>query len=468
MSTELGESIPETWDNCVRRLVARTAKPGVLKLVHPKPGLVRVYLRLFRVSGSVFGFFAHRLWNQFFLSVEGGGAERRVALQRRSALRLKEILERSGGAAVKIGQQMALRPDVLPEAYCDALNDLFDESAEPIDPQVVKQIVGKGLQQKEELYHRGILRSRCEPDQALNAIFPFFDAKNPIGKASIACVYPAVLFTGEKVAVKVMRPDIQKTIALDLAVLDRLLLTLEFLTLIKPGLSETFRKEIRLMLWEELDFRKEIRYQELFRLYHPKGNRFRVSAPKVYYNYSSDRVIVSEFIQGISVKVIQRAIDERDQTALELLDHFNINRKVIAKWLIQASHYGFFECPFFHGDPHPGNILVQPNNRIYLVDFGACGVFAEKDRKVLRQMHQFKSQEDIGGMVQCVVKLADPLPPLDVYGFTKRLEDEWWQGSYGVESKHPEWWERTSCRLWIALFDTAREYKVPLPLNMLA
>jgi ubiquinone biosynthesis protein len=487
MSLEDGESFPETILSDavggvpaarvagsprisgirVERSVARVAKPAAMAPVQPKPALVLVYLRLFGISGSVAKFFALKLWDQFFFSVEGGGAERQVELERRSGQRLKEMLERVGGAAVKIGQQMAMRPDVLPEAYCDALQDLFDESAEAIDPMIVRRIVGEALVAKKDLYYNGILPGGCGTSEALDVVFPFFDAKNPIGKASIACVYPGVLFTGEKVAVKVMRPGIRKTIALDLAVLDRLLLGLEFLTLIKPGLSKTFRKEIRYMLEEELDFRKEIRYQEVFRIYHPRKNRFSVSAPKVYYDYSGDQVIVSEFVQGIPVKAILRAVDERNEAALQLLDQFNIDLKTIAKRLIRASHYGFFECPFFHGDPHPGNILIQPNNRIYLLDFGACGVFAEKDRKVLRQMHQFKSQGDVGGMVQCVVKLADPLPPIDVFEFSKRLEDEWWQGSYGVESKHPEWWERTSYRLWVALLDSAREYNIPMPLKML-
>jgi len=451
----------------VKRMAAPAAQPGVFKPILPKPGWIAVFRRLLRISGSVFIFFALKLRDQWFLSVEGGEVERRWELERSSARRLKEILDRLGGAAVKIGQQMALRPDVLPEAYCEALKDLFDESAEAIDPVAVKQIVGEALVAKKVLYDKGILQHSWSPEKALRAVFPFFDEKNPIGKASIACVYPGILFTGQKVVVKVMRPGIKKTIALDLAVLRRLLKTLEFLTLIKPGLSKTFRTEIQLMLEEELNFRKEIRYQEIFRIYHPKKNRFRVSAPKVYYDYSDERVIVSEFVQGISVKDIQRAIDERNQEALQLLDQFNIDRKVIAKRLVRASHYGFFECPFFHGDPHPGNILIRPNNRIYLLDFGACGVFAEKERKVLRQMHQFKSQEDIGGMVQCVVKLAEPLPPIDVFEFTKKLEDEWWHGSYGIESKHADWWERTSLRLWVALTRTAREFQMPLPLNML-
>lgn len=442
----------------------------------PQPGRVAVGLRMIRISGGVIGFFFHKYW--------AGRARRRLGegedksrLDRESGERLVRMLERFGGAAVKIGQQMSMRRDMLPKAYCDALEQFLDDVAEGIDPAKVRQIVAGTLRANQKLLDRGLLPERCNDEKALSSVFPSFDpenpegtsfdAENPVGKASIACVYRAVLHSGEKVVVKVMRPGIAHKIAVDLKVLDCVCRVLEFLTIVWPGWTKTFREQLRSMLSEELNFRKEIRYQELFRLYHRRRGKYRISAPKVYYPYSGKEVIVAEFIQGVSVRDLQAALDRRDEGALELLDRLNIDRKVLAKHLIRASFYAFFECPFFHGDPHPGNILVQPDNRIYLVDFGACGVFAEKERKVLRQLHRFKSQGDVGGMVQCVIKLAEPIPPIDVLGFTKDLENVWWHGLYGVESKHPEWWERTSVRLWAGLLDLTRDCHIPMPLNML-
>lgn len=433
----------------------------------PQPGFFAVGLRLIRVSWGLIGFFLRKYWAGLVDRLWGTGANK-SHLDRESGERLARMLERFGGAAVKIGQQMSMRRDILPQAYCDALRHFLDDLAEGIDPDEVRKIVGETLRANRKLFDRGLLPHGCDNKKALNTVFRFFDAENPVGKASIACVYRAVLHSGEKVVVKVMRPRVAHTIAVDLAVLDRVCRGLECLTIMfQPGFTETFRQQLRFMLTEEVDFRKEIRYQELFRHYHRRRGTYGVSAPKVYYPYSGNRVIVSEFIQGISIKDLQAALNRRDEATLALLDRLNIDRKVLAKHLVRASFYAFFECPFFHGDPHQGNILVRPNNRIYLVDFGACGVFAEKERKVLRQLHQFKSQGDIGGMVQCVVKLAEPLPPIDVLRFTKDLENVWWHGSYGVESKHPEWWERTSVRLWAGLLELTRQYKVPMPLNML-
>lgn len=442
----------------------------------PEPGWVAVGLRTIRISGGIIGYFFQRYWAGMGSRRSGAGADKSW-LERESGERLARMLERFGGAAVKIGQQMSMRRDILPKAYCDALEQFLDDVAEGIDPKKVRQIVGGTLRANRKLVDCGLLPEGCDDEKALSTVFPSFDAENPggtsfdaenpAGKASIACVYRAVLHSGEKVVVKVMRPDVARKIAVDLKVLDCVCRVLEFLTIIWPGWTETFREQLRSMLSEELDFRKEIRYQELFRLYHRRRGKYRISAPKVYYPYSGKQVIVAEFIQGISVRDLQAALDRHDEAALELLARLNIDRKVLAKHLIRASFYAFFECPFFHGDPHPGNILVQPDNRIYLVDFGACGVFAEKERKVLRQLHHFKSRGDVGGMVQCVIKLAEPIPPIDVLAFTKDLENVWWHGLYGVESKHPEWWERTSVKLWAGLLDLTREYHIPMPLNMM-
>jgi predicted unusual protein kinase regulating ubiquinone biosynthesis (AarF/ABC1/UbiB family) len=432
----------------------------------PKPGWVAVVLRTIRISGGIIGFFFHKYWAGRVSRRLGEGADK-SRLDREAGERLARMLERFGGAAVKIGQQMSMRRDMLPKAYCDALDRFLDDVAEGIDPAKVRQIVGGTLRANQKLLDRRLLPEGCSDEMALSAVFRSFDAENPVGKASIACVYRAVLHSGEKVVVKVKRPDVAHKIAVDLEVLDYVCRALEFLTIVWPGWTETFREQLRSMLSEELDFRKEIRYQELFRLYHRRRGKYRISAPKVYYPYSGKQVIVAEFIEGVSVRDLQAALDQRDEATLELLARLNIDRKVLAKHLIRASFYAFFECPFFHGDPHQGNILVQPDNRIYLVDFGACGVFAEKERKILRQLHHFKSKGDVGGMVQCVIKLAEPIPPIDVLSFTKDLENVWWHGLYGVESKHPEWWERTSVRLWAGLLDLTRDCHIPMPLNML-
>ena len=368
--------------------------------------------------------------------------------ERRGGARLRRVFEILGGALVKVGQQLSLRLDILPAAYCDALARLLDESDRDVPFEYARE------------------RIEAAAGKPLGEIFRAFDPA-PIGSATIACVYQAYLLSGERVAVKVRRPGIVKLFNTDLTVLDWVLTFVETLTIIRPGVSLTFRDEMRKLLLEELDFRTEARYQELFRRYFKKYKRLHITAPKVHFEYSAEDVMVSEFVEGIWVKDLIAAINAKDEKSLAYVRELGIKPKRIAKQLVLASHYSLFECPFFHGDPHPGNIVVRPDNKIVLVDFGACGVFTEKERNLMRQLHYFKSMDDIGGMVQSVIALMEPIPPIDMEGFERDLQNEWWHAFYGILSKHAEWWERTSFRLWLALMRLVREYEIPMPRHML-
>lgn len=372
----------------------------------------------------------------------------RLRLPGRRARRLRQALQGLGGTFIKIGQQLAIRSDLLPQVYCRELEHLLD-NADSIPEQYVREVLERqGGRPLEQLFR---------------SPFDF----TPVGKASIACVYRAQLASGAVVAVKVRRPGIVALFKADLAALGWVARAAEFLTLLRPGISRTFRSELAAMLYEELDFRIESRYQELFRRYFKRRPELRITAPRLHFELCGHDVLVSEFVSGVWMKELMAGVESGDASYLERLRGFGIDPAAIAKRLIRGSHYGFFECPFFHGDPHPGNILIQPDNQIVMVDFGACGVFAQRERDQLAQLHYFQSREDVGGMVQCVIGLMEPLPPIDVDAFRRALEDAWWKGFYGVKSRHAAWWERTSFRLWSALLRLVREHGIPMPLNVL-
>jgi predicted unusual protein kinase regulating ubiquinone biosynthesis (AarF/ABC1/UbiB family) len=392
-------------------------------------------------------------WDRLTFDWRGAAARERKAtrtalLMQRRAVRLRRILQRWGGTFIKVGQQLAIRADVLPPVYCQELEQLLDEA--PAIP---------------EAHVRAVLERKTGKPLGETFVLPF-DFR-PIGSASIACVYRARLLSGEVVAVKVRRPNIVRAFKADLAALDWLLGTAEFLTLWRPGFTATLRSELRLMLLEELDFRIEVRYQELFRRYLRKRKKLKTTAPKLHFDLCGHEVIVSEFVAGVWMKDLMAGVESGDRAYLDALRELDIDPEKVARQLIRGSHYAFFECPFFHGDPHPGNIAIQPGNRIVMVDFGACGVFAERERHHLSQLHYYQAREDVGGMVRCVINLMEPLPPIDLDGFRRALEDAWWKGYYGIKSRHAKWWERTSFRLWSALLGQVHEYAIPLPLNVL-
>ena len=352
-----------------------------------------------------------------------------------------------GGAFTKIGQQLSLRQDIFSPAFCKELKELQD-NAKPFAFAYTKKVLEDRTQSK------------------LEDLFQEFD-ENPIGKASIACVYRAVLWSGDVVAVKVKRPRIEKVFSADISALSLLLQVLEFLTLLKSGISYNLRQEIKEMFTEELNFNIEKRYQELFRefMLEKQNKRFNVTAPRIYFGLSSDKIIVSEFLEGgiFMSSYMKLSKEEKARKLAEL----NIDAKKVAKRLIQLNHFSFYELPFFHGDPHPGNVYLRANNKIVLVDFGSCGTFGEKERNLMKLMQYYYTQRDVSGMTQSVVSLMEPLPPIDVHAFTKELEVEWWHGYYGIISKHAHWTEKTSFRLWSALFRISRKHNVPMPLHML-
>lgn len=417
-----------------------------------RAGVFRTALRLAELMAALSYFLAANLldwlaldWLRLFR--RRTVADRGLRLVGRRAVRLRQILQRLGGPFVKIGQQLSIREDVLPMAYCRELRRLQDDT-NPIAEDYVREVLER--------------QGRRPLEEVFAAPFDF----TPCGKASIACVYRARLPGGELVAVKVRRPGIVRSFKADLAALDWVLRSAEYLTLVRPGTTATFRSELKLMLLEELDLRTEARYQELFRRYFRRRPRLRTTAPRLHFELCGQDVIVSEFVAGVWMKELMDAVASGDPAGLAALP-FDIRPAVVAKRLIRGSHYGFFECPFFHGDPHPANILIQPGNRIVMVDFGACGVFAQRERDQLAQMHYYHSREDVGGMVQCVIGLMEPLPPIDLDGFRRALEHAWWTGFYGVKSRHAQWQERTSFRLWSALLRLVQHYRVPMPLNVL-
>jgi len=371
---------------------------------------------------------------------------RRGSIERR-AVRLRQMFERMGGTAVKIGQQMAIRIDLVPYAYAFELSKLLDKV--PPFP------VGKAIEAIERTTGRPLAES-----------FASFDP-TPIGSASVACVFQGVLRTGERVAVKVRRPGIGVIFTADCRALDWAMNLLERLTILKPGFTRNLVTEFRNMLLEELDFVKEARYTELFSRGLYKAKIHDTRAPRVHFDLSGEDVLVMEFITGVFMTEIIAAVEQKDGRILALLDRLDIHPKRLARLLLRTNHFSMFENLLFHADPHPANIIVRPGGQLVLIDFGSCGTYTWKERYIWRQLAHAHLRQDVAQMVQAALALIEPLPPIDIDEFTKRVEEVFWQDLLAFKSKHSEWWERTSARIWISFLELSREYQIPMNLNML-
>ncbi len=281
---------------------------------------------------------------------ETGGAEAAPSAQGQAlAIRFREAIEDLGPTFIKFGQILSTRPDLIPAVFCDELQGLQDD-VEPMGLDDVKSVI------REELGR--------DPDQ----VFAAFD-EAPLAAASIAQVHRARLEGGEAVAVKVQRPGIGATIEADLDILywlaRQLVAVAPETRLFDPaGIVREFEKAIR----KELDFAAEARHMERF------ARNFRdvdyVHIPTVHKPLSTSKVLTMEFIDGVKIT---------DAVTQGLGDG-----EVLAKRALHSLFKQFFKDGFFHGDLHPGNILVVPGNRLVYLDFGLVGRLTPdmKDRVV--------------------------------------------------------------------------------------
>jgi ubiquinone biosynthesis protein len=365
---------------------------------------------------------------------------RRDTDQRR-AVRLRNVFENIGPSFAKLGQQMSIRADLLPYAYCAELGKMLDR-APPMPTHEAIAIIERNL------------------GRPLAEIFDVFDPE-PIGSASLACVYQAELKTGERVAVKVRRPKIGPQIAADLRALDWLLIVAETLTLIPPGLTGRFRQEFQTILFNEMNFRMEARYCDLFRRRTAKRHHD-VTSPRVYFQYTTEEVLVSELVSGVWMWELIAAVDANDEEFLAKIRRQGIEPKSLARKLIIVMHREVQEELFFHADPHPANIVIMPNNKICYIDFGAIGRFSTQIRKTFAELQHHMVTGDIGRMVNCSLSLTGPLPPIDVERIRWEIEKIYSDWVYAQKSKDAEWWERSAAQAWLRFMEVAQKFQLPV------
>ena len=350
---------------------------------------------------------------------------------------------------MKLGQQLAMRVDLLPWAYCVELSKMLD------------RMIPFSTEQALQAVERTIKRPWQE-------VFAVFDPK-PIGSASLACVFQATLKDGSRVVVKVRRPNIRELFAADLQVLDWVTSLAEFLTILRPGFTQKLRIDLREVLMEELDFRREARFADIFRRNAKSTGWNFFTAPHVYFEYSGDEVLVQEFVSGLWLWEVIAINEQKNTRGLKLLKDLNIDPAVVARRILLAFFWSADEHVFFHADPHPANILIRPNNEITFIDFGSCGSFNNQQRIALEQMVLSMKNQDVEAMTRASLSLMEPLPPVDVPSLVKQAQEEYMRvlHTFNTPAEYTQYWERTSARQWFVLIRISQKFNLPLNLHML-
>jgi ubiquinone biosynthesis protein len=303
---------------------------------------------------------------------------------------LRELLDELGPTFVKFGQLLSTRPDVVPPDIVAELRSLQDDVRPFPFPQV-----------------RAVVEA--ELGLSLEQAYVSFD-ETPIAAASIGQVHRATLPNGHEVAVKVQRPDAPRQIESDLALLYQAariikerVRSLDFID--ASALVDEFARSIR----QELDYRLEARHADTFRR-NFAGSEI-VEVPKVYWSYSGPHVLTLEFLDGV-----QLADLELETTSLDA-------RRELAQRMSETWMEMIFRHGFFHGDPHPANILVLQGGRIGLVDFGLVGKLTDDDMSKLTRLFIDAATENVVALPRRLAELGVRYPKDREEEFTDELSD---------------------------------------------
>jgi len=309
------------------------------------------------------------------------GSEKKNVRLRKQATWLRESLISLGPTFIKIGQALGTRADLLPLEYVTELATLQDQ-VPPFSTAEAFAII------------------ESELGRSLHECYPEIDSE-PIAAASLGQVYRARLATGEEVAVKVQRPNLEASIAFDVAILYRLVkLTNRFFPKANENADwEGMLHEFHTTIFEEMDYVKEARNADRFRYNFRTWRAIRV--PKIFWSHTNTRVLTLEFIRGTKVVDLEGLKAHR-------ISSVKVNRLLIRTYLKQLLEDGFF-----HADPHPGNLLVMDSGHLAFFDFGMVGRITPKLQSQMIDAFFHVVGRDVHGLGQDIINLNFLKPGVD-------------------------------------------------------
>ncbi|XP_073305605.1 uncharacterized aarF domain-containing protein kinase At5g05200, chloroplastic isoform X2 [Primulina huaijiensis] len=321
------------------------------------------------------------------------GLQTELRLGLLSPLYLRKLFERMGATYIKLGQFIASAPTVFPPEYVQEFQYCFDR-APPVPFQEIQVIL------REEL------------GKPVDAVFEYVDP-TPIASASIAQVHGArIRNTGEDVVIKVLKPGIEDVLVADLNFVYVFARILEFLS---PDLSRAslvaIVKDIRESMLDEVDFKKEAANIESFRKYlEAMGLTRQATAPKVYQQYTSRRVLTMERLYGVPL------------TDLNSISSLVLDPEISLITALNVWFGSLLACETFHADVHAGNLWVLRDGRIGFLDFGIVGRISPKTWAAMEVFLASIATEEYDAMASSLIQMGATNKDVDSKAFARDLE----------------------------------------------
>lgn len=288
--------------------------------------------------------------------------------------RIRKAIEELGPTFIKLGQIVSTRPDIIPIEYIKELEKLQDD-VPPFDFKEVQKIIESDL------------------DRPINDIFDSIDPI-PIAAASLGQVHKAIIKGGKEVVIKVQRPNIQRIIEVDLEIISHITglmeKHIEEMEIHRPTLLvDRFARQLE----DELSYKTEALNMERFGAMYDKSNE--IIVPRVYKSLSGEKVLTMEYIEGTKISDLDRIVKR------------NIDLKNLGKIISDSILNQIFTLGFFHGDPHPGNIVVTNSGRIAFLDFGMMGRISREDRELFSAFLMSIINKNERKLVSAALKLVN-------------------------------------------------------------
>lgn len=334
-------------------------------------GLVRTLTILRLFIGIFWSFYSLKFYKILHGRTRTEARRRELYVTQARRFRLTAI--ELGGLLIKLGQFFSTRVDMLPQDSIRELSGLQDEvQPEPFADicQVIEQEFGTSVEQ----------------------VFVSIDP-SPLASASLGQVHQGQLINGNRAAIKVQRPQIDKLVNIDLGAISHVVSLIKIFTDWERFIDlDAIYKEFAETIRAELDYVQEGHNAETIAANFAEDDE--IIVPKIYWDYTRTRVLTMEYLGGIK-------INEKDQLLTAKVDCSRVAEKLLASYVKQVLIDGFY-----HADPHPGNLFVTPDGKIILLDFGMVGTITATNKKTLVEMSLALVNRDFTQVVNYLVKLG--------------------------------------------------------------